>query len=72
VKEGEADGRWPLQCIPALRAIRTFHVQQRIADRKTAPPRNFLAADRRPWSYALEAHSPIPYPLSPIPFSSPS
>jgi hypothetical protein len=39
-----------------------------MADRKSAHARRFLAADRRPWTYALEAHNPIPYPLSAIRF----
>jgi hypothetical protein len=30
----EADSGWPLQRLHALRAIRTFHVQQRVADRR--------------------------------------
>jgi hypothetical protein len=41
----------------------------RIADSSEArTARNLLAADRRPWTYALEAHSPIRYPLSAIRF----
>jgi hypothetical protein len=38
------------------------------ADRKTARPRDFLAADRKPQTYALEAHSPIRHPPSAIRF----
>jgi hypothetical protein len=47
--KNEADSGWPLQRIRALRAIRTFHVQQRIADGSEArTARDFLAADHRP------------------------
>jgi hypothetical protein len=60
VKEKEAVSGWPLQRIHALRAIRTVHVQQRLAvspDRalRTAPHVGFICAGRKLFALARYA-----------------
>jgi hypothetical protein len=40
----EAVSGWPLQRVHALRAIRTFHVQQRLAVSKSAPSHDIADA----------------------------